>query len=133
MNNNEVTIEQVQKLLDWLVSGEVPDGWFFLSRQRAPMSYAEAYQIIHALQVNLHLIPDGYELCAWCGNIYDSAMEGEFSVDAGSYEYEAEWLRDAGFLQRDVERIFGMHFCEWSSCGYPMILRKQEEAGDGEK
>lgn len=69
MNDNCVTIEQVQKLYEFL-QGNAVDGFIFSDPPK--LSKDTAVDIIYYLQEKMHIIPDTYESCKKCGDFFDS-------------------------------------------------------------
>lgn len=45
----------------------------------------QAFLVIYALQEVYGFIPDTYEKCSSCGNLYDSDEEGTVGADGGNY------------------------------------------------
>ena len=69
----DISLEDVEKFYRFL-QGELPPE---LTMKRHPhFSGKMAFRIIYYLQEIFHLIPDRYERCQTCGEIYDSYAEG---------------------------------------------------------
>ena len=76
MKFESMEIETVDALYDFL-QGEVPE---CLIMKRPPhLSEQMAFRIIYYLQEVMHVIPDKYERCVTCGELYDSEAEGSFA------------------------------------------------------
>jgi len=72
-NPNDIPLEDVEALYKFL-QGEVPE---CLQIDYPPkLSEQEAFSIIYYLQEVLFLLPDRYERCDKCGDLYDSNQEG---------------------------------------------------------
>lgn len=69
--SDEFTLEQAQELLDFLRDGEIPEG-FHLPFMPPKMSSQQASAIIYILQEHIHILPDNYELCDDCKQMYDT-------------------------------------------------------------
>jgi len=71
---NEITLNQAQELFDFLSNGELPDAVFI---KRPPkLGYKKAGNIIWFLQEHMNIIPDRFEICVTCRNVYDADIEG---------------------------------------------------------
>jgi hypothetical protein len=69
----EMPIEKIEELYKFL-QGEVPE---CLSMKRPPhLSGKMAFRIIYYLQEVMGVIPDKFERCSTCGDIYNSEAEG---------------------------------------------------------
>ena len=73
MDSEKITIEQVEEFYTFL-QGKVPE---CLHMKRPPhLTGQMAFKIIYYLQEVLHIIPDKYERCKSCKDIYDIESEG---------------------------------------------------------
>lgn len=78
---DEIPIEDVEALYSFL-QGEVPPE---LTLDYPPkLSQKEAFSVIYYLQEIMGLLPDRYEQCCECGNLYDSHEEGR-ATESGTY------------------------------------------------
>lgn len=69
-----ITIKEVDKFYRFL-QGELPSE---LHMTRHPhMSPRQAYRVIYYLQEIMGILPDTYERCCTCGDLYDSMNEGD--------------------------------------------------------
>jgi len=69
----EITLEQTENLYRFL-QGQVPD---CLTLETPPaLTKGQAFSVIYYLQEILHIIPDKYEKCRECGDLFDSELEG---------------------------------------------------------
>lgn len=74
----DITLEKVQAFYEWLQGKDCPNGIYF---QHSPhLSAGEAFSVIYYLQEELEIVPDNYEKCRECGELYDSYNEG-VSID----------------------------------------------------
>lgn len=71
------------------------------------MEPKHAFDIIYYLQETMGILPDSWELCARCGNIFDSNREGSY-VDE---DFEIDWQGDD--LLKPLPQYIGNHYCEW--------------------
>lgn len=70
---NYVTLEEAQALVDFL-QGNCPDN---LSIQNMPkLDAQQAFAVLYYLQEQMQLIPDTYEMCDSCHELYDADSEG---------------------------------------------------------
>ena len=70
---DEIPIEDVEKFYEFL-QGEVPEGYNIKHPPR--LSPQKAFLVIYYLQEEMGIIPDRYERCITCNNLYDSHCEG---------------------------------------------------------
>jgi len=69
----KITIDQVNQFFEYL-QGKVPKK--FMGVKSPKLSPRMAFHIIYTLQEELKLLPDHYELCCKCHQLYDSYAEG---------------------------------------------------------
>lgn len=65
----QMNLEEVQKLYEFLQGKEMKSYTF---REQPRLSPEAAFAVIYFLQEEFGVIPDYYEVCENCGNIYDS-------------------------------------------------------------
>ena len=71
--SEKITLEKVKELYKFL-QGNVPAE---ICIKRPPrLSQRQAFDVIWYLQEHLRILPDRYERCTRCGNIYDSEESG---------------------------------------------------------
>jgi len=70
----KITIDQVKQFFEYL-QGEIPEG--FVGVKSPKLSPKMAFNIIYILQEELKLLPDHYELCCQCHQLYDGWREGK--------------------------------------------------------
>lgn len=68
-------IEKVKELYNFLRGGQ-PEGMVFSKTCKPKLSSKKAFAIIYYLQEHLRIIPDHFEVCWKCGDIYDTEGEG---------------------------------------------------------
>ncbi len=81
MSEDKFTIEQTQELYEFLKGG-IPEG-FTLKTWKPKLSEDEAFTIIYILQEKFKLIPDHYEQCKRCKEIFDMECGGRHFDDPG--------------------------------------------------
>lgn len=80
--SNEVTIDEVRELYEFL-QGRVPNS---LTIKHPPkLSKKRAFLIIWYLQEYFRILPDHFEQCSVCGELYDSYSEGHHSDLTGKF------------------------------------------------
>lgn len=77
-----IDIEDAQSLFRFLIGGAPPKG-ITLGKRPRKMTPEQAFAVIYVLQEGFHLIPDHFDLCSYCGWLYDSEREGH-SPETGS-------------------------------------------------
>lgn len=70
----QVAMTEVEMFYEWLQGGESPGNVKFADTPH--LTADEAFSVIYYLQEVLKILPDKYERCKGCGEIYDSDMEG---------------------------------------------------------
>jgi hypothetical protein len=70
---NELTIEQVQEFYDYL-KGEFMPNEFIIESQK--LSKNKAQSILYILQEYFHIMPNTFEICENCDNLFDTGNEG---------------------------------------------------------
>ena len=71
----EITLEQVKEFFDFL-RGELPDGMNTIKKDIPKLRDDQAFSIIWYIQEHLGLLPDRFELCHECKQIYDTDYGG---------------------------------------------------------
>lgn len=75
---NEITLEQVVELYEFLKGEKLP-GAITIAKESMPNLNPEiAMTVIWFLQEHFRILPDHYEQCANCLELYDSYCEGHF-------------------------------------------------------
>jgi len=70
---DKITLEQVIEFYEFL-QGTVPKS---IHMKKPPkLSQKQAFNVIWYLQEHLRILPDRYERCVRCGNLYDADEEG---------------------------------------------------------
>lgn len=77
---NLVTLERVNELYGFLRGGDV-EGIRNLGRSRPRLSSRAAFAVIYVLQEHMELIPDIFERCTRCGDLFDTECEGDTTDD----------------------------------------------------
>lgn len=77
-----VTLDRAQELYDFLqgadIAGIRPAG-------RPRLSRAAAYAVIYVLQEHMNLLPDHFEKCCRCGEMYDDHHGGKYAEKTGRH------------------------------------------------
>jgi len=82
-NMGELTIEQTEELYKFL-QGEAPDGYNI--ENPVKLTSEQAFGVIWFLQERYRIIPDRYEQCNKCKEIFDSYSEGIYAKDGSACE-----------------------------------------------
>ena len=75
MAREKISLEDVEKLYKYL-QGEVPKN--LTIKCPVKLSSRKAFQVIYYLQEIMLILPDCYERCITCGDLFDSDNEGNF-------------------------------------------------------
>lgn len=112
-----LTIEQTQKLFDMLQGGKL-DGMTLAEQPK--LSAEAAFSVIYYLQEKLRIIPDHYEMCPICNELYDNWAQG-ITVDAGS---EDSWYENNDIPASVLEKYDGSSVCS-SECEYALLMTQE--------
>ena len=105
----EITIEQVRELYAMLTGGELPDGWRM--PEQPQLTPRAAFAVIWFLQERLRILPDHYERCKNCDEVFDTDYGGQVCVDdVDEYDQEAYGALDVS--AEELRQFAGMQFCD---------------------
>lgn len=121
-----ITLEQVEQFIEMLTGGDLPDGMTLANQPE--LTSRQAFSVVYYLQEILRLIPDHYEVCAWCHQLYDS-YRGGHSIDIDDAEHDS-WYKDCGIPLEAIARHDGSNVCS-SECEYNYLMKSQN-GDDGE-
>ncbi|MCD8110862.1 MAG: hypothetical protein LUE14_12360 [Clostridiales bacterium] len=79
--DKDISFEEVEKFYLWLQGKPVETG--ITSAEPMTLSEAQAFSVIYYLQEAIHLLPDNYERCSGCGQLFDSDSEGQVICEGG--------------------------------------------------
>lgn len=99
----ETSLEQVEELYEFLQG--TPPKSIIMGKQTQPvLTKEQAFAVVWFLQEHMHLLPDSYQQCSVCEDLFDSREEG-FYVEEGPYAhnhycegcapYEVRWPDEA--------------------------------------
>lgn len=71
---SDTTLEKVQEFYNWLQGESCPGDIEFTHSPK--LTPEEAFSVVYYLQEELGVLPDKYEMCRECKDIYDSENEG---------------------------------------------------------
>lgn len=74
IKHGDIEIEKVRKFYEWLQGKSCPECLHFESKLN--MTEEQAFSVIYFLQEYLEILPDNYERCRECGEIFDMNNEG---------------------------------------------------------
>ena len=102
----EPTLEQVQELFNNLTDD------FLTNRQ--------AFSVIYFFQ-KYGVIPDHYEMCAWCGKLFDSWCDGGLV----NPEREDFWYAEWNIPLSATEKYANARICD-PECEYSLLMQERE-------
>lgn len=82
-----MTLDETRQLYAFLRTGRGPKG--FRLRARPRLSWDAAFSVIYVLQEKFRLVPDTFEQCVRCHEIFDSAETGEYDEETGKHYCDA--------------------------------------------
>ena len=74
----KITDDQMQEFWEFLRGESIPDG--MTVDEQPKLTDKAAFAVIYYLQERLRILPDAFEMCKTCHQLYDSDSEG-FSID----------------------------------------------------
>jgi hypothetical protein len=105
-------MKQVEELMNMLTGKQLLGG-MVMNRQPC-LSQRSAFSVVWFLQENLHIIPDRYERCAVCEELFDAENDG-FIVD-GTDAPDC-WHQELGVTEELLRQNDGAMFCS-RQCEY---------------
>ena len=103
----EITLEEVMEFIAMLTGKRLPDCWE-PSDIQPKLTPRQAFTIVYYLQEFLGVLPDHYEQCGVCEELYDSECGG-FSVDPD--ELPDDWHTEIGVTSEMIEKSGGAMVC----------------------
>lgn len=116
MDRNDVTFEQIKELMNMLTGGELPEGMIMVTQPK--LSREQAFSAIWFLQEHLCVLPDHFEMCNVCGDLFDTRHDG-FTVDGT--DVPGLWHEENNVTQEMLKRYDGFNFCSMG-CEYHFWL-----------
>lgn len=101
-----ITLEQTVQFYEILRGGDLPDGWKM--SDQPSLSAEEAFSVVYLCQELLHIIPDHYEKCDVCQELFDSS-HGGFFIDSDT-ELD-EFYAGLNISLEMIRKAAGTHFC----------------------
>lgn len=110
MKNQEITLEQVEQFMNLLTGTWLPENW---TPDNVPkMTPREAFTVVYYMQEFLHVLPDHYEQCNICSEMYDTEWGG-FTIDTA--DEPDEWHIRVGITKKMIAESGGGMVCS-SEC-----------------
>ena len=78
-----MTLVDAQNLYEFLQGGPQPEG--FRIRARPRLSPNAAFAVLYVMQEKYRLIPDTFEQCSTCRQLFDSAETGDYNEPTGKH------------------------------------------------
>jgi len=103
---DEITLEQVQQFMSLLTGDWLPDHWTFDNVPK--ITRREAFVVIYFLQEYLPVLPNHYEQCSVCEEMYDSEYDG-FTIDADAEP--SGWHDEIGVTKKMIAESGGGMVC----------------------
>lgn len=75
-----MSLQETEVLFAFLTGDKSPSGITLHKRPRK-MTSEQAFSLIYVLQEAFHVIPDCFELCSYCGYIFDTESNGHSAGD----------------------------------------------------
>lgn len=116
MDKNNVTLEQVEELMNMLTGEGLPEG--MVMAEQPDLSCAQAFSVVWFLQEHLTVLPDHFEMCSVCSELFDT-RHGGFTVDGT--DIPSLWHEDHGVTQEMLAQHDGFIFCS-EGCEYEFWL-----------
>lgn len=117
----KITLEAVTEFMEMLTGERLPEGMTMTDQPK--MSVQSAFSVVWYLQEHLRIIPDNYQLCVTCGELYDSHCDGHTIDSDDSYDF---WREDDDITPEVVKKYDGVHVCS-VECEYELLTRGSDE------
>lgn len=91
-NGAPVTLERTQELFDFLAYGKMPEG--MIVKRPPKIGPRRAMSVIWFIQEQMHLLPDHFEMCVTCKELFDTYVEGDYNEKTGRYHCDScsRWI-----------------------------------------
>ena len=99
-------IHQINELMDMLTGKELPEGMTMNHQPR--LNRHEAFSVIWFLQEHLRVLPDQFEQCGVCLEMFDAHAEGCVVDGTDSPD---PWYEEMGISQAALKQNDGAKFC----------------------
>jgi len=90
----------------------LPEEWHI--GEQPQLTPRAAFGVIWFLQERLHVIPDHYERCESCDDLFDTHSGGQIVSADDVDEYDQEMYDNLGVSSEELLQYAGMHFCDVS-------------------
>lgn len=87
----DISLEQIDELNIFLQGKGLPNGIKIKKKHRPKLTEDQAWSVIWFFQEHLRVLPDVYEKCDVCGDLYDSE-------EGGTYQEKKPYHRCEGCL-----------------------------------
>lgn len=112
---NDVNMECIQEFMDMLTGKSLPEG--MIMAKQPSLDQKTAFSILWYLQVHLRVVPDRFERCRQCDDVFDSHVEGYTTDPNSDDEFYEEWEVPQNILRR----FEGAQFCS-TECEYDFLM-----------
>ena len=83
--DHEITLKQIEEFKQFLM-GNAPESMTLSKRDQPKLTADRANCVIWYLQGHLRVLPDNYEMCDVCGELYDANCSGHLGrLEEGTY------------------------------------------------
>lgn len=117
-----ITLEQTDELMSMLTGGDLPDGYIMPDQPK--LTPRQAFSVVWFLQERLGIIPDTYEMCQICEELYDSEHGGCWLDTTDELD---EWHIELGVTSEMFKSAAGGGFCS-SECEAGFWIEKMRVA-----
>ena len=119
---DELETEDIETIMNMLTGAELPHG-VSMPPQAPHLDRETAFSVIRFLQEIVRIIPDNFEMCKNCGNIYNTDCGG---TTTSADEYIGSWYEDCGIMLAEVEVHEGSNFCD-PACEIATLLGRSNK------
>ncbi len=117
----EPTLEQIQEFFDVLTTGEPPEDWRLSNLLK--LTPRQAFTVVYLMQEQLGIVPDHYELCSVCDELFDTHYGEQYLDDDTEID---EWYECLGVTKEMLEPHKGNRFCS-SECEAAFWIKVKNE------
>ena len=120
-----IEITQIQELMDMLTGKRLPKGMSIPDDERPHLSPKQAFAVVWFLQEQTLVLPDNFEQCHVCLEVFDAHSEGHYVDGTDDVDW---WQEEIGVTPEMLRANDGAQFCS-IECEAAFWDGRRKEAG----
>lgn len=123
MEQKKLTLEQTQELFDYLIGEYIPEQYLFVPPK---LDIEKAWDVIYLMQEHFKIIPDTYEKCYYCNEIFNTENSGHYCDCADCEQIKSceEYHRQS---YEDIKKkLEGKFFC-CQECEHNFLIEESKD------